>query len=114
MKVIVSWKVWLLPWFMCIVVFSNTTNAGNADGVVVTYWAHYFNNTFAFQVSNKTNKPGCDIGNRYAIDVSTDKGKVVAAAVMAAKSSAAQVHVEGLNTCNVWGDSEDVMFIQVK
>lgn len=40
-----------------------------------------------------------DSGWAYAIDISTTKGRVMAAAVLAAKTSGAEVQVIGLNTC---------------
>ena len=40
-----------------------------------------------------------DSGWHYAIDISTAKGRVLAAAVLAAKSSGSEVQVVGLNTC---------------
>lgn len=112
MKRFSSLKVTLA--FFLFQLFGSSAFAGSADGVVVSYWAHYFNNVFAFSVANKVYKPACDTTTRFAVDVSTDKGKTIAAAIMAAKSSNAQVHIEGINTCAVWGDSEDVMYIQAK
>lgn len=40
-----------------------------------------------------------DAGWHYAIDISTAKGRVLAATVLAAKSSDSEVQVVGLNTC---------------
>ena len=94
--------------------FSSRAMAGAADGPVVNYYIHYFNNFFVFTVANKTNKPSCDATTRFVVDVATDKGKTIASAIMAAKSSAATVHVEGAGVCSVWGDSEDVTWIQVR
>lgn len=53
--------------------------------------------------------PSCSVqNNRYVLDTSTNTGKQLYAALLAAKYASATITIHGFGTCNLWGNSEDL------
>lgn len=88
--------------------------ATSASGKVAAYWVHYFNSNFLFRIEGQPNTLPCSVSVRYGVDVTSEKGRQVAAAIMSAKASGQAVYVSGAGTCTVWGDSEDVSWISIQ
>ena len=94
---------------------AGSTIASESNGKVIDYWAHYYHDSFAFSVDNQTGRPSCATygspSGRYVVDTRTEKGRVIVSAVMAAKVSGSNIRVAGANTCNYYGDSEDLLWL---
>lgn len=92
-----------------------TANASESNGEVIDYWVHYDSDLFFFSVRNQTGRPACasfgSPSGRYVVNSSTDKGKAVISAVIAAKASGQKLRAWGANTCALYGDSEDLVVI---
>lgn len=88
--------------------------ASESHGKVIDYWIHNTHDSFAFTVANQIGRPECasfgEIG-RYVVDTSTERGRLIASAIIAAKTSGQEVRVGGAGTCNFYGDSEDVIWV---
>ncbi|MEN3157329.1 hypothetical protein ABC502_02980 [Alkalimonas sp. NCh-2] len=69
---------------------------------------------FYLEGSAKTNSPACARNDYWMIrDENSEVGKKQYAMLLAAQASGKRVKVVGLNTCQRWGDGEDVNFIQL-
>jgi hypothetical protein len=88
--------------------------ATTASGKVTSYWVHYFNSGFLFRIEGQPNTLACAYSVRYGVDVTSEKGRQVAAAIMSAKAAGQTVYVSGAGVCTVWGDTEDVSWISVQ
>jgi len=60
-----------------------------------------------------SNKPACATANRFVFDPTTVNGKVMLATIMTAYAMGRTVTMLGDNTCNIWGDSEDLAVITI-
>jgi hypothetical protein len=104
--------------FVFLLLCSGQSFGSESNGKVIDYWIHYVNNVFAFSIENQTGRPACatfdNPSGRYVVDTSTNKGKVIASAIIAAKVNGTVVHAWGADTCNYYGDSEDLMYIQIR
>ncbi|WP_299490079.1 hypothetical protein [uncultured Shewanella sp.] len=98
--------------------FSTSAIASTSNGKIIDYWIHNFHDSFAFTVENQTGRPYCasygTIAGRYVVDTTTEKGKLIATAVMAAKAADTSVHVEGTGDCLYYTDSEDLNWLHVE
>lgn len=103
--------------FSILLSFVGQCGASDSDGRVIDYWTHYSSSVFFFSVENQIGRPPCasfgSPSGRYVIDTSTDRGKAVLATIIAAKASGQRLHAEGANTCNFYGDSEDLLWVHV-
>ncbi|MCY4045331.1 MAG: hypothetical protein OXE99_09645 [Cellvibrionales bacterium] len=93
-------------------------SASTSMGKVISCWVHNTqDNSFIFMVDGQKERPACaSFGSphgRYAVDMNTDKGRLIASAIMAAKASASVVYVHGKGTCELYSDSEDVYHVAV-
>lgn len=99
-----------------VIISSFAVSASESNGKVIDYWVHNFHDSFAFSIENQTGRPACASygapSGRYVVDTRTERGKMVASAVMAAKASQAMVAASGFNTCDYYGDSEDLRWIR--
>lgn len=69
---------------------------------------------FALNGSVKTGSPSCaTIGYWMIRDENSNAGKQQYAMLLAAQASGKRLNVVGLNTCNRWGDGEDVDWMQI-
>ena len=97
--------------------YAGNIAASESNGKVIDYWAHYYHDSFAFSIENQTGRPTCATfgspSGRYVVDTRTERGKIIASAIMAAKASGSNVAVRGTNTCNYYSDSEDLAWLHV-
>jgi hypothetical protein len=92
-------------------IVSGSVAAGTQIGQVQYYWASEDGGYSVFLVSlsgSKANGPGCDSTRRYSASLDTPFGREVAAAVRQAYEIKTSLTMVGKNTCNLWGDSEDL------
>lgn len=61
----------------------------------------------------RTARPACASEDRWVINLSTQAGQAMYAAVLTAIASGRKIAVHGAGTCSVWGDTESVTYIQV-
>lgn|GEM_PF-3263760 len=105
----------IIPGFILLLFCSSQAYCSESSGKVAYYWLHYFNNIFSFSLEGQTGRPACATfgspSGRYAVDMSTDKGKAVVSAVLAAKASGQLLRATGANTCSLYGDSEDLLYL---
>lgn len=84
-------------------------HAGTSTGKVTTMIVNASNFLF-FTAGTKTGSPGCGNNNQWAINLGTAKGKSIYAMLLAAQMQDKSVTIYGNNTCNEWGDREDVLY----
>lgn len=109
----------LLAFFLLLQVFSSLALSSTSHGKVIEYWVHNGgDDNFLFMVENQQGRPACASfgtpNGRYAVSMRTEKGKMIAASIIAAEASKATVYVHGMNVCNQWPDAEDIHHISVK
>jgi len=59
----------------------------------------------------RSNYPSCvgtSFVNRWALDATTEAGKVQASALLMVYMAGKKIVIRGSNNCNVWGDSETI------
>lgn len=99
-----------------IAVVPTLAQASEGGGKVVDYWLHNNHDSFAFTLESQAGRPSCasygTVG-RYVVDITTQRGRMVMTAIMAAKTSGANVMAHGAGTCNFYGDSEDLLWARV-
>lgn len=83
--------------------------AGTSSGKVTTLIVNASNYLF-FNAGVKQQSPVCGNNDQWAINLSTPKGKSIYAMLLAAKAQDRNVWVYGNNTCDEWGDREDVLY----
>ena len=68
-----------------------------------------------FGAGTHQSKPDCVTATlgTWAVNLKTEHGKAMQAIVMSAHAQGKAVHVQGLNTCDVWGDRESVNFLYI-
>ncbi len=67
-------------------------------------------NFLFFTAGIKTGSPTCGNNNQWAINLATAQGKTIYALLLSAQAQDKTVSVFGNNTCNNWGDREDVLY----
>lgn len=87
----------------------SASNAGTSTGPVTILIVNSSNYLF-FTAGTKTGSPTCGNNNQWAISLSTAQGKSIYVMLLAAQAQNKQVSVYGANTCNNWGDREDVLY----
>lgn len=93
----------------CAFAFCNIGHAGTSSGPVTTLIINSSNFLF-FTAGTKTGSPTCGNNNQWAINLGTAQGKTIYAMLLAAQAQNKTVTVYGNNTCNNWGDREDVLY----
>jgi hypothetical protein len=60
-------------------------------------------------------RPSCAAGTSYWMvpNETSDSGKRLYAALLAARMSGRSVQITGKNTCTRWGDGEDINYVQL-
>ena len=86
-----------------------TAHAGSSTGKVTTLIINGSNFLF-FTAGAKAGSPGCGNNNQWAINLATARGKTIYALLLSAQAQDRTVTVVGGNTCNGWGDREDVAY----
>lgn len=102
-------KIKLIALFACTLTFGSTSFAGSSSGKVTTLIVNASNYLF-FTVGTKIGSPVCGNNNEWAINLGTAQGKSIYALLLAAKAQDKTVYIAGNNTCNNWGDREDVLY----
>ena len=93
----------------CSLVFVCSAHAGSSSGKVTTLIINGANFLF-FTAGVKTGSPSCGNNNQWAINLATAQGKTIYAMLLSAQAQDKTVSVFGNNTCNNWGDREDVLY----
>ena len=83
--------------------------AGQSSGLVSEIIVNGFNYLF-FSAGTKSGSPACGNNNSWALNLSTAKGRSIYALVLTAQAQGKSLVVVGNNTCNEWGDREDVLY----
>ncbi|MDR0203806.1 MAG: hypothetical protein LBJ40_16785 [Delftia acidovorans] len=83
--------------------------AGSSSGKVTTLIVNSENYLF-FNAGAKTGSPACGNNQQWAINLSTPKGKSIYVMLLAAQMQDKTVTIYGNQTCNEWGDREDVYY----
>ncbi|WP_235511556.1 hypothetical protein [Acidovorax sp. Root568] len=86
-----------------------SSHAGSSSGKVTTMIINSSNYLF-FTVGTKSGSPTCGNNDQWAINLATAQGKSIYALLLAAQAQDKTVNVVGNNTCNNWGDREDVLY----
>lgn len=92
-----------------LVLLACTAHAGSSSGKVTTMLINSSNFLF-FTAGVKSGSPACGNNNEWAINLATAQGKTVYALLLAAQAQDKTVVIAGNNTCNNWGDLEDVLY----
>jgi hypothetical protein len=97
--------------------FSNAFGGGMVSNAPITaITAQDYGGTAQFFVSVNqpvTGAPSCAIqAMKFVINGSTDAGKAQIATVLAAQSAGHNISILGTGTCDVWGDTETVFWVQ--
>lgn len=85
----------------------------NSTGVVADIYTHKGSGKVFFRIDG-ADLTSCAVTNRYAIDASTDGGKLMFSAILSAKATGAELYVVGSDTCSMHADTEDVNWILYK
>lgn len=85
------------------------SHAGSSSGKVTLMIINSSNYLF-FTAGIKSGSPACGNNDQWAINLGTAQGKTIYALLLAAQAQDKVVNVVGNNTCNNWGDREDVLF----
>jgi hypothetical protein len=93
----------------CATALSCGAHAGSSSGKVTTLIINASNYLF-FTAGAKTGSPVCGNNNQWAINLATTQGKNIYALLLSAQALDKTVTVYGNNTCNNWGDREDVLY----
>lgn len=93
----------------CIAVLSCSAQAGSSSGKVTSLIINSSNYLF-FTAGVKIGSPSCGNNNEWAINLTTAQGKTIYALLLSAQAQDKTVNVAGGNTCNNWGDREDVLY----
>ncbi|MES2824032.1 MAG: hypothetical protein V4732_10560 [Pseudomonadota bacterium] len=102
----------ILIGFVC--VFAGNTYAGVTEGKPSVIFVHAFNDAVVFAMqSTNPSFASCATSLRYAISTSTQQGRNVLSAILAAKAAGQTIQVVGKNTCTANGDAEDINYIAV-
>ncbi len=98
--------------FSLLILFLSFFSIAHASSVAGTVNFYLVNQSVFFFSINSTiaSKPACNIANRYVVPLNADYGKAIKDQIINAKSNNLTITVVGLNTCNTWGDSEDVNY----
>lgn len=88
---------------------AGASQAGTSSGPVTTLIVNAANFLF-FTAGTKTGSPSCGNNNQWAINLGTAQGKSIYVMLLAAQAQNKDVTVYGNNTCNFWGDREDVLY----
>jgi len=83
--------------------------AGTSSGKVTSIIINASNYLF-FTAGTKTGSPACGNNNQWAINLGTAKGKSIYVMLLAAQTQDKTVSIYGNQTCNEWGDREDVLY----
>jgi len=95
---------------------SPTLYAGTSTSGVITGFSPYSSGTtqiILFKTSTLANTPACNFTQRFAMNSNNPRFANTVSAVMAAYAAGKPVQVKGLDTCNVWGNAEDLDYICV-
>ncbi len=90
-----------------------SSHAGSSLGKVGTLLINSSNYLF-FTAGTKSGSPPCGNNNEWAINLATAQGKTIYALLLAAQAQDKTVLVAGNNTCNNWGDREDVLYASIQ
>ena len=96
---------------LCLVFFSNFAFSGSGSGGVRIEHVGTFNgnNIVFFCTDQVADKPECNtFHDRWTINLDTEVGKAQYSLILAAQAAGSVIRVNGLNTCNLWSNSEDV------
>ncbi|WP_444891206.1 hypothetical protein [Microbulbifer sp. DLAB2-AA] len=106
-------KVYFLP-VALILSFSSSTHAGSTPLTKIEKILVHEGDRVFIKTVDYLNPPDCakEI-KEFAIDVSTNTGKAMYSAALAAASQGKQVEIHGKHGCNYWGDREDINVIVV-
>lgn len=91
-------------------VFSSNTIAGHADNGNI-YNLHFMSNGVVvfYSTGNRVNPPACATqANRFAINATTEGGKVQLSGLMTAQAQGKSITVIGNDSCSAYSDSETV------
>lgn len=98
-----------IPVLVGTILLATSAHAGSSSGKVTTLLVNSSNFLF-FTVGTKIGSPLCGNNNEWAINLATAQGKSIYALLLAAKALDKNVTISGNNTCNNWGDREDVLY----
>lgn len=103
-------KRWLLCWtlfYPSVAANASNSNPGVVGGVTVQENAR----AFFSQAGARTARPACATIDRWAFSLANPSGQGMLAAILTAYSLGRPVSVVGTGTCDVWPDTETVVYI---
>ena len=96
------------------ILFSNFALAGSGSGEVkIEHVGKWGDKSIVFFYTDEfEDKPECNkYQGRWTINIDTEIGKAQYSLILAAQASGSEVRVNGMNTCNLWFNSEDVHWV---
>ncbi|NRF28947.1 hypothetical protein [Vibrio coralliilyticus] len=97
--------------FVLLFISFSAVSSGESRGGKVVHIASV-DETLLFSISgnSQSNRPSCATSSRFSVH----KDSVHAAVVLTAFSTGKELaHVKGLGTCKLWGNSEDIRWVEV-
>lgn len=90
--------------------------AGSAGiGSIITVFPHSQAGLFFEQTGTRVSPPTCATqAIRWVIDVTTSQGQAMVAALLTAQSRGKRISIQGTGDCEVWGDTETVLYFIIE
>ena len=115
MEIINMQKVGCLVLAVASLLWNVSAFSGTTTGLVNEIYVHYNHDRLLFSMTSSDPMfTACATTKRYVVSTSSQQGKNVLSAVLAAKAAQQEITVVGLNTCNVHQDSETVQYLIVR
>lgn len=84
-----------------------------ASGSINTVLPHSGGVMIFNQTGTRTGRPACSTQDRWAINGTTDGGKIIISTLLTAYAQGKQISIQGTGTCTAWSDTETVDYIIV-
>lgn len=84
-----------------------------ASGSINTVLPHSGGAMIFNQTGTRAGRPACSTQDRWAINGTTDGGKIIISTLLTAYAQGKQTSIQGTGTCTVWSDTETVDYIIV-
>lgn len=93
---------------------ANPASAGTASaGNITSVLPHTAGGLFFNQTGTRTGRPSCSVADRWVINTTNAAGQAVASALLTAWSLHKQIAVTGSGACDVWADTETVVYFVI-
>jgi len=97
--------------------FSPLCIGGQSNGLGTIVYILAANNgaVFVQTTSGQIGGPPCAVAvGRFVVNGSTPAGKAMVAAIYTAYATNSRVNIVGTGTCDVWGDTETILFFSAQ